>query len=384
MRAVLLALAIVFAFVLPARADRVMEVQNIHIDGSPNRDAAVAEATKQAAAQVWSKLGHTTPLPDLSPTQLQGISSYVDVANEVAQPNYYAANFNIGIQVGALTRAASGQNVAEAAPPVSDAYNPAQPAPVTAANEPPSWVLIIPGRENAGTVSLWNLGDEWAKAWQRAPLVGISTAVTSGADPADAATLSPEMVQNYNPALADKLHALARKYNAPAIALVLLSSQRPEIAPNEEVQVEITYLESDMPEALTAQSTLFVTAASLPQAYGMAVAEGQKLLGNLANGGPVTPVAAPATPYQPYAQPGQFGNTYAAAPTAAMANKLWVRIPLATPMDLANYRRRIEAIPGARFEIIALNRMYVEGNILYTGDQNSLMQQLAAAGLRQQ
>lgn len=380
MRRLLLALFLVLSFSLPARADRVMEVQNLHVDGAAGRDAAVTDATRQAAQQVWSKLGHSTPLPDLSPSQLQGITSYVDVANEVAQPNYYAANFNIGIQVGALMRVAGGGSASSAAP-VDDAYRPAPQQQAAASNEAPAWVLVLAGRENDGTVKMWDPADPWGQAWQRASSSNVATAVASG-DPADQALLSGSMVQNYDPALSDKLRSLAHKYGAPAIALILLSSQRPEIAPNEEVQIEVTYLEKDMPEALTAQGSMFITAANTATAFPSAVVEGQKLLNQLVNGLPAEPVAAAQQPLTP--QPaGQFGNTYAEAP-AATSNKLWVRIPLAGPMDLANYRRKIEAIPGTRFQITALNRMYVEGNIFYNGDQNALMQQLATAGLRQQ
>jgi hypothetical protein len=64
-------------------------------------------------------------------------------------------------------------------------------------------------------------------------------------------------------------------------------------------------------------------------------------------------------------------------------SKVWVRIPLTLPSDLAKYRSQIESIPGASFEITALNRMYVEGNIHYTGSQDSLMQELARKGLAQ-
>lgn len=229
---------------------------------------------------------------------------------------------------------------------------------------------------------MWNPADPWGQAWQRAAPVGVSTAVASG-DQADQALLNGSMVQNYDPDLSDKLRSLAHKYGAPAVALVLLDSQRPEIAPNEEVQIEVTYLEKDMPEATTAQGSLFVTAANdTPAVFPQAVTVGQKLLNQMVSGVPTEPAAA----RQPQLSPrpaGQFGNTYTAVPSAP-ANKLWVRIPLSGPMDLANYRRKIEAIPGARFEITALNRMYVEGNILYSGDQNTLMQQLASAGLRQQ
>ncbi len=397
MRALLLLTCLLFAFASPAHADRVMEVQNVRVDGSANRDAAVSEATKQAAAQVWSKLGRTTPLPELTPTQLQTIASYVDVTNEVAQANYYAGNFNIGIYVNSLLRIGSGQSaVAEQAPTAqaSDAYDPTQPYAATTAavsNEPPSWVLIITGRENGGTYTLWNAEDEWSKAWQRAPSTGISTAVATG-DSADQLRLKPTMLQEYDPALTDTLRALANKYGAPAVALVILDSQRPEVGINEEVEVNVTYLEKDMPDVLTDKATMFITAGNTAVAYSAAVTEGQKLLSRLATGMGDAPAAATAPggnyAYQPANQigvSGNTGNTYSSAAAPATAgSKLWVRIPLSSPGDLTNYRRKIETIPGARFEIIALNRMYVEGNILYNGDQNALMQQLASAGLRQQ
>ena len=220
-------------------------------------------------------------------------------------------------------------------------------------------------------------------------MTSISTAVATG-DASDQNTLSASQLQEYAPNLPENLRRLAHKYGAPAIALVLLSSQRPEIGLNEEVKIEVTYLEKDMPEVQTTESSVFITNAAGTAPYSTAVTEGQKLISQLANGSANIANAAQATANtlnyagQPDMQPGRFGNTYSGTATSPSASKLWVRIPLSGPADLANYRRKIEAIPGARFEIIALNRMYVEGNILYTGDQNTLMQQLAAAGLRQQ
>lgn len=393
MRALLLVILVLFGFSAPAHANRVMEVQNIRIDGSANRDAAVAEATRQAAQQVWTQLGRNTPLPTFTPTQLQTIATYVDVTNEVAQPNYYAGSFNIGIHVDSLQRIGSGQRAMPTADnSAAGAYTQDQADGIPVQHTPPSWVLIITGRSIAGTVTLWSIEDEWSKAWQRAPSTGTSTAVATG-DSADQVRLKPSMLQEYDPMLADALRALARKYGAPAVALVMLDSQRPEIGLNEEVEIELTYLEKDMPDVLTSKGTLFVTSTAIAGTYNAAVTEGQKLLAGLVNGTAGNAQAQAIQPggnysYQPANQVGigsQFGNTYsnAAAPVDT-GSKLWVRIPLSSPADLGNYRRKIEAIPGARFEVIALNRMYVEGNILYNGDQNTLMQQLATAGLRQQ
>ena len=378
MRVLLLAVFLFASLTLPVRAERVMEVQNIHIDGAAGRDAAVAQATQQAAQQVWAQMGRTAPLPELSPAQLQSIASYIDVANEVAQPNFYAGNFNIGIQVGALMQAATGSAPTIAAP-ANDAYLP------TTSQAAPAWVLLIAAREQGGTLTLWNAEDDWTKAWQRAVTTDIATAIATG-DPTDQATLNAALFQENDPALTDRLQTIARKYGAPAVALVVLQSARPQPSINEEISLEVFYTEKDMTDTVTAQSSLFITAPTPYGAYTAAVTEGQKLLHGLATGDAGTPTA-PTTNHeaQPESLSSHFGNTYSSAtPATPSTEKMWVRIPLATPADLGNYRRKIEAIPGARFEITALNRMYVEGNILYNGDRNILMQHLAAAGLHQQ
>jgi hypothetical protein len=114
MRLLLLFLVLFLFCPLAAQAERVLEVQGIQVekrDGS-GRDGAVIDATRQAAAQAWTRLGHSTPLPDLSPSQLQSLTSYLDIATESAQSSYYSGTFNIGIRVSALSRL-GGDSTAE-------------------------------------------------------------------------------------------------------------------------------------------------------------------------------------------------------------------------------------------------------------------------------
>lgn len=376
-----------------------MEVRNIRIDGQPNRDAAVEEATRQAAAQVWSKIGHGTALPALSSAQLQAIASYVDVANEVAQPNFYAGNFNIGIRLAALMRATgqapanestaadTGGETRAAAQSSSPASSETSDRAATSTSASgPAWVLVIPGHEQNGTISLWETNSPWVTAWQTVSASGVATAVAAG-DPADKTELGAEAVQNFDPQLTSHLRALANKYNAPAVALILLKSSGSEIRVNEEVSLELTYLEREAPEALTAQDTLFVSATTLPTIYPTSVTAARRLLARLSGTEQTANASTAALNAQMANTLGNkaFGTSYSTPAVAPdSTNKLWVRIPLAGPADYANYRRKIESIPGVRFEVISLNRMYVEGNILYNGDQDTLMRNLANAGLRQQ
>jgi hypothetical protein len=378
----LLILALLLLLPLPALAERILEVQNIRIEqtGSAGRDAAVAEATRQAAAQVWKQLGHTDPLPTLSAERLQDIASYVDVANETIQPNFYSANFSVGIRVAALQGREETATI--------------ESAPLATGNEAPRWVLVVPGREINEVVSLWVQEDAWSQAWNRASSnSSLSTAVATG-DTEDRKLLTAAQIQSFDPALSDSLRDLARKYNAPAVALVLLSSARPDLGAGEEVEIEVTYVEAGGADSITAQSDVRAQIANSASPLAAAITRAQQTIESLATGESELPPASPSglaqgitptTPAQTQTEPASFANSYSRPAEAGDAgNKLWVRIPLSTPADLGNYRKKIESIPGARFQITALNRMYVEGNILYSGDQAGLMRELAARGLAQQ
>ena len=381
MRVLLSAFLLCFLALSPALASRVVEVQNIHVEqsGAGGRDAAVAEATRQAANQVWSQISPNTPVPALTPAELQAMASYVDVTNETVQPNYYAGNFNIGIIVGALKHGSASAETPQTTAPAQNAEAPA-----------PSWVLIIPVREVGGVSSLWNINDEWARAWQRATASGFATA-SAGGDARDQIILPANQVSAGSNDMTTPLREFIDKYDAPAAAIVTLSSASAYLVPGANVTLDVVYLEKDQTEAMARSSTIYLNAPQQADLIPTAVKETQKLMASLIHGDVATAPSSPTpTPVQPVAAPaigsiGQFSHTYSQAPAAPTnAQKLWVRIPLSTPMDLANYRRKIEDIPGAKFEITSLNRMYVEGNIVYSGPQAELMKQLAAHGLSQQ
>ncbi len=373
-----------------------MEVQGIRVEqtGEGGREAAVAKATGQAAAQVLEKLGHAGQLPTgLSPAQLDSISTYVDVASESVQPNYYAGTFNIGIRVRPLLRLAgvAGEDAVDATPPVpmsTGSTSSASPA------EGPRWVLVVPARETTGSgVLLWNPSDPWEAAWQRLGNGGGITLAAVSGDAGDQATLPSALVQQVDAvALREPLAALARKYNAPAVALIRLHGERATIQVDDTLQLDVAYLEKGSPDVLTAQGALTVRAAMAADPVGSAVQEARRLLTQLATGaaadaGPPPVSSGPALGTPLAGTPGLSAASRtvypAPAPAAGAENALWVRIPLAQPADLVTYRRRIDSIPGARFEITALNRLYVEGNIRYTGDRAALMRELAARGLGQ-
>lgn len=397
MRLLLLFLVLSLFCPLAAQAERVLEVQGIQVekrDGS-GRDGAVIDATRQAATQAWTRLGHSTPLPDLSPSQLQSLTSYLDIATESAQSSYYSATFNIGIRVSALSRF-GGDSTTESASEGSGASNysapqqQSQPQPVSTEGAP-RWVLVVPAREVAGVLQLWKAEDGWTQAWNRAgSSSGISTATASG-DERDQQLLTAASLQGVDGQLADVLSQLASKYRAPAVALISLTSDSEPIQPNREVGIQVSYMEKDQPELMSAESNLFISQSLLPSVYPAAVLEAQRMILQLATGVPTVAqpgAVAPTAAITPAGTPGlsaSYGTSYSAPPApVTTGSKLWVRIPLASPADLATYRQKINSIPGARFEVSALNRMYVEGNILYSGTQQQLMQELSTRGLRQQ
>lgn len=386
---------------LAAQAERVLEVQGIQVekrDGS-GRDGAVIDATRQAATQAWTRLGHATPLPDLSPSQLQSLTSYLDIATESAQSSYYSATFNIGIRVSALSRlggdsttelSSEGAGTSNYSPPQQRQPGAVPQQPVSTEGAP-HWVLVVPVREVAGVLQLWKAEDGWTQAWNRAgSSSGISTATASG-DERDQQLLTAASLQGIDGQLADVLSQLASKYRAPAVALISLTSDSEPVQPNREVGIQVSYMEKDQMEVMSAESNLFVSQSLLPSVYPAAVLEAQRMILQLATGVPTVAqpgATAPTAALTPAGTPGlsaSYGTSYSAPPApVTTGSKLWVRIPLASPADLATYRQKINSIPGARFEVSALNRMYVEGNILYSGTQQQLMQELSTRGLRQQ
>lgn len=387
---------------LSAHAERVVEVQGIHVEKSDGsgRDGAVLEATRQAASQAWSRLGTSTALPSLSPAQLQGLTSYLDIASESVQSNYYSGTFNIGIRMSALAQLGDGTRNHDENAVNSDSIH-RQPSDMgttssqSAVVDAPRWILIIPTREVAGTLMLWKSNDPWAQTWNRAGSSSkISTATASG-DDQDQRLISAESLESGDDAaLSDVLSQIMRKYNAPAVAIVTLKSITDPPSVNQEITLEVSYMEKDQSGLLPEHSSLFVSQSLLPNIYTVAMSESQRLIFGLATG--ASTAAQPGlagqqqTQYQsPAGRPGissSFQTSYAGSPppSPTSGTRLWVRIPLSTPSDLATYRQKINSISGARFEISAMNRMYVEGNIVYSGSQQQLMQELSTRGLRQQ
>lgn len=401
MRFLALFLAIFLLFPLTAEAERILEVQGVHVEKSDGsgRDGAVLEATRQAVAQAWTRLGTTSPLPDLSPAQLQGLTSYLDIASESAQSKFYSGTFNIGVRMSALARLSSGgmandvgteTSSARSTSPQQQVATQAPPTPTLAPEDLPRWILIIPVREVAGIPQIWK-SDTWSQTWNRAgSSAGISTATASG-DEKDQQLLSQSALQSDGQALADVLPQFMRKYNAPAVALVSLTSSNDPPTANQEVNIEVSYMEKEQPDVLSAQSSLFISQSLLPNVFPVSVSEAQRLILGLASGISTAPQpgtaplsGAAATPAGTPGVSSGFQTSYARPQAPSSATKLWVRIPLANPGDLVNYRQKINSIPGARFDITAMNRMYVEGNIVYSGNQQQLMQELSTRGLRQQ
>jgi hypothetical protein len=364
-----------------AHAERVVEVQNIKVEQAKDRDEAVLKATRAAAAQVWGQLNPSVPTPEFTPAQLDAMTSYVDIADEVVRPNFYAATFSLGIRSSAVSRDAYEPDEQDTSAPISSAEG----------TKPPAWVLIVPARESMGVSKIWDATDPWAQAWVRAPAGRVPTA-TAQSDPQDAQLLPAARVQGDELALAESLAALAQKYSAPAVALVLLQSPRDALALGDELTVQVLYLRDDGSEQASSQSAIFISASNATTALSDAVTEAIRQLGDLALPSAEVPAATTPAPDFPVAgQPGLSANYGAQSGTglglglsAAPTNKVSVRIPLSSPADLANYRKKIDTIPGAHFEITTLNRSFVEGNIVYAGDQAVLMQKLTESGLRQQ
>ncbi len=359
----------------PAVAGQVVEVQNLKITGAPDRDTAVIMATKEAAAQVWSQLNPGQPLPPLSAGQLAELTTYVDVTNETVQPNFYAATFNLGIRTSVLTGVPEPE--------------PDQPSAAADATTP-SWVLVIPAREQAGRIQIWKSSDAWESAWMRAPSDRVTTAVAQASE-SDSKLLTADLVETNDPVLADRVRQLARKYTAPAVALVILRSEETELKAGQEVNVAVLYFDINSHAQTTQDSPVFIPPSAAQTPYQPVLAEAQRLLADMVQGPQMEADSLSAdsvNSFTPSGQPGLSASYQAPAgpePASLTApeSSLAVRIPLSGPADLHNYRSKINSIPGARFEISSLNRTVVEGNIVYSGSKESLLRELAQRGLPQ-
>jgi len=407
-----LLLALLLSLPVPALAAE--EVQGLRVEsqgaaGADARELAVAKATRQAAEAVWKNAGRDTPLPELSPIQLQTITTYVDVTNETVQSNYYAGTFNVGINKAALMRIAGGNappapanddnaySVAGPATPgpvrgVSNSYSTAPaptaaPAPTTAAK--PDWVLIVPAHETAEATAIWNSNDLWTAAWMKAPPTPGLFMAPAGGDTKDRVILSAETLRaEAVEKPVDALLALARKYSAPAVVLVTMRTPKNTVQVGDEVGIMVEYYAHSEAAAETAETNLFVTASNMPTIADEAVKETQRLVLQLVNNGEGSAVAAAPTPAPvaysgtPAAQTPNSATVTAAPVMGGSWQKLWVRMPVKSPADIANYRKQVESIPNTRLEIISLTREFMEANIVYNGSQATLLEALSFRGLR--
>ena len=85
----------------------------------------------------------------------------------------------------------------------------------------PSWVLVVPA-ENIGNRAGWATGD-WSRTWMVPLRSGGMRLVPTAGDSEDRETLSPAMLLDPSSATVG-MSALARKYGAPAVALVRLET----------------------------------------------------------------------------------------------------------------------------------------------------------------
>jgi hypothetical protein len=391
---------ILLSFFLPLltayNAFAAVEVKDIRIEarsapGADARELAVSKATRQAAEKVWADLYPGEVLPELTPEQLQGIATYVDVTNETIQTNYYTGTFNIGLSKGALLRA-TGKRVQAEAGSVDENIQAAPAAKREDTNK--EWLLVVPVQRTSLGYTLWNADSVWQQAWLRAP-AGSRFMATAGGDSKDRAIFNAETLsEGYD--FSGSLLKLADKYGAPAVAMVTLQSAGELPRAGEELEVLVDYYPREG-GLISRSSSIYIDSGSEKIAADLAVKEAQKLAADIiAEAAESIELADKALPpfssYAPTANPDSAAlvsqrpvgsaTSYVSPSVGSGGIRLWVRMPLKTPMDATGYRRKIAAIAGARFEMTAMTREYIEGNIIYFGNQARLMEELANAGLR--
>lgn len=423
-----------FGIISPSIAGgNIEEIKGVTIEekGTAGRDEAVAEATKQAAQRVLDKMAQGATLPkQISAAKLEGLTTYVDIEKETIQPNYYAGTFNIGVRIDKVMElvglaenrdSISGSSFSSGMSADQTSYA-SSPTYQTENITKPSWVLIIPALERNGEYTLWDNNNVWNTSWltQRQARGVIFSA--AGGDFKDRNLLKAESLNHEDVALKDTLDSFAFKYGAPAVAVVTLHSS--DLPPSAQgvYQLSVTYTHRDDPDLQNLSKTV-----QLPQSadtaafYSNAIEVAKKMILKAAQGEREAP-SAPATTSSLNEQslgslspPVQSATVYAAqspgngvdteqnmaqsasgtlypqanensrmAASSSTMKRLWVRIPLNRPADLMNIRRTIAGIQGAQFDISAMSKSYVEGYIIYAGDQSVLLQQLQQRGLAPQ
>lgn len=381
------------ALAAPAFAERVVEVRNVHVEqaGQNGRDGAIAEATKQAALGVWRQLGKAGDLPPLTPAQVQSLAAYVDIANEQAQPGYYAATFTVGIRAQVLSHLTGVDVPSEGLNAAAPSPSLAAPQPVAPAttSDPKAWVLVVPVRLVAGQApQLWDAAGDWHKIWLSAAAGGRALVMSTG-DADDQALLTPDVLQKSGDDLAKALLVLGKKYKAPSVALMRLETDGPQISPSSTVGVDVSLVDDADTALREKQTRVYVAPDLVPNAFVLARQQALVLLSDLSGDAASLAAATAPMPAATADASGFVARATSVAPVSALpapeisTTTLPVRLPLKSAADLASYRSKISAITGAQFELRALGRQYAEGVITYRGPRDVLMRELASKGLGQ-
>ncbi len=402
------------------------EIKGITIEekGTAGRDEAVAEATKQAAQRVLDKMAKGATLPaQISAAKLEGLTTYVDIEKEAIQPNYYSGTFNVGVRIDKVMElvglAENQGNISDSS--FSSGMNTDQSSSETENNAKPSWVLIIPALEVNGEYTLWDNNNVWNTSWlTQQQLQGVIYAAAGG-DFKDRNLLNAESLGHEDVAFKDTLDSFAFKYGAPAVAVVTLHGS--ELPPSAQgvYQLSVTYTHRDGSDLQNFSRTVQAPQnADTAAFYSKAIDVAKKMILQAAQGEggassvPATTSSLNEQSLGSLSPPVQSANVYTAqspingvgadqnithgagtlypqvnengtaAASSSTMKRLWVRIPLNRPADLMNIRRTIAGIQGAQLDISAMSKSYVEGYIVYTGDQSVLLQQLQQRGLAPQ
>lgn len=93
----------------------------------------------------------------------------------------------------------------------------------------PSWVLVVPAKRQAdGSLLVWDRGDSWVRQWivpEKTPK-GLRTVAIVG-DSEDKRLIAASQIDNMQ---SSALRQIARKYNAPAIALAVSGGDEQVVA----------------------------------------------------------------------------------------------------------------------------------------------------------
>lgn len=303
-------------------------------DAVAARAQAIEQAELEGLREVLSRLSlPDTPLPNVSPGELDRLVRSYEIAEEQVSATRYIAKLNINYDPAGVERLLGRGGTAAVMP------RSAEP------------VLIVPATRRGGRWALWDEGP-WPAAWSsRTARAGLLDILLPLGDAEDVASFPPEALSagSY-----PGLDTLAARYGAVTAYVAALDLPEGEIVPGEAVRVEL----------------LGPAIETAPAPIATATAAGADLAGMLA---PVVEATVAAL---------ELGWKRDRLARASQTGSITVEVPLADLSAWVQIRRDLESLPVLRrLRIDSLGRARASLTLDYMGETRDLENALMRVGL---